>query len=143
MNEHRRRVDRLEPVAQELGVEADLERLGRERRRQRLLRLADVLRPRRHRQLALGEAQPQRRVALREQADAAHDVEQLLARQLELVLELLGQQLAVVRELPVDAAGRQPDAVGAEDDVVLLQRELDVLAGPGDAARAPGARGPG
>ena len=33
-------------------------------------------------QLAVGEAQPQRRVALRHQRDAADDVEQLLARQL-------------------------------------------------------------
>ena len=36
--------------------------------RQRLARLADVLRLRRHRQLAVGEAQPQRRVALRHHA---------------------------------------------------------------------------
>ena len=75
------------------------------------LRLADVLRPRRHRQLAFGEPEPQRRVALREQPDAANDVEQLVAGQLELVLELLGQELAVVRELPVDPAAREPDAV--------------------------------
>ena len=36
--------------------------------RQRLARLADVGRPRRHRQLALAERQPQRRVLLRQQA---------------------------------------------------------------------------
>ena len=40
--------------------------------------------------------------------DAADDVEQLVARQRELVLERLGQELLVVRELPVDAARRQP-----------------------------------
>ena len=43
----------------------------------RLARLADVRRARRHRQLALGERQPQRRVLLRQQRDAAHDVGQL------------------------------------------------------------------
>ena len=105
------------------------------------VRLADVLRPRRHGQLALGEAQPQRRVALREQADAADDVEQLLAGQLELVLELLGQELAVVRELPVDPARRQPGAVGAEDDVVLLQRRArSCRAGPAIRASSWSAR---
>ena len=35
---------RLDPVAQEVGVEADLERLAVEANRQRLARLADVLR---------------------------------------------------------------------------------------------------
>ena len=41
------------------------------------LRLADVLGLRRHRQLALGEAQPQRRVALRHDRRAPDDVEEL------------------------------------------------------------------
>ena len=76
-------------------------------------------------------------------ADAADDVEQLLARQLELVLELLGQELAVVRELAVDAAGREPRAVGAEDDVVLVHAELDLVGAGRDPRRAPGAPGPG
>ena len=103
-----------------------------ERRRQRLARLADVLRDRRHRQLAVGEAQPERRVALRHQRDAADHVEQLFARQRQLVLELLGQQLPVVRELAVDAARREPRAVGAEHDVVLVHAELDLVGVAGD-----------
>ncbi len=57
---------RLEPVAEELRVEADLERLAGVRRPAALARLADVLRPRRHGQLALGEAEPERRVPLRD-----------------------------------------------------------------------------
>ena len=132
MTPHRRGVDRVEPVTQELRVEADLERIRRIRRRQALAGLADVLGACRNRQLALGEAQPKRRVALREQADAPHDVEELLARELELVLELLGQELAIVRELPVDPARGQPDVAGAEDDVVLLQCELDLVGRAGD-----------
>src|SRR3954468_16290545 len=58
----------LEPLAQELGVEADLDRLALERHRQRLARLADVGRLRRHLKAAVSEAYPQRRVLLREQA---------------------------------------------------------------------------
>src|SRR3954454_24075605 len=45
-------VDRLEAVAQEVGVEADLELLAVERDGQRLARLADVRGLGRHRQLA-------------------------------------------------------------------------------------------
>ncbi len=49
------------------------------------------------------------------------------------MLELLGKQLAVVRELAVDAARREPRAVGAEDDVVLLQPELHLVCAGCDA----------
>ena len=75
--------------------------------------------------------------------DAADDVEQLLARQRHLVLERLGQQLLVVRELAVDPARRQPDVAGAEDDVVLLHAELELVPPPARSARAPSARAPG
>ncbi len=48
--------DGLETVPEEVRVEADLELLARVVDRQRLGRLADVLRLRRHGQLAVGEA---------------------------------------------------------------------------------------
>ena len=120
--------DRLEPVAEELGVEADLERLAGVGRRHRLLRLADVLGLRRDGQLAFGEAQAQRRVALRHHRGAADDVRELRLRQRQLDLERLGQQLPVVRELAVDPARRQPGVAGAEHDVVLVHAELDRVA---------------
>ena len=56
------------------------------------------------------------------------------------MLERLGQQLLVVRELPVDAARRQPDAVDPEDDLVLVDAELELVAGLRDARRARPAR---
>ena len=127
------RLDRLEPVAQELRVEADLHRLTGERRRQRLAGLTDVLRDRRDRQLTLGKAKAERRIALRHQRDATNDLEQLVARKDELVVELLGQELAVVRELAVDATRREPRSVGAEDHVVLLQAELQIVGAGRDA----------
>src|SRR5205823_7966373 len=80
----------------------------------------------------VGEAKTERRVALRHQRDAPNDVEQLLARKLELVLELLGQELAVVRELSVDAPRRQPRTLGPEDDVVLVQTELHLVDARGE-----------
>ena len=55
----------LDSVAHEVRVEADLERLALEANRERLAGLADVLCLRPDGQLALGEAQPQRRVAMR------------------------------------------------------------------------------
>src|SRR5436190_17188020 len=119
--------DGLDPVTQELSVEADLERLAGEGDRQRLLGLADVLSPGRHRQLALGEAKAERRVALRHHRDAADDVEDLVTRQRHLVVEALRDQLPVVRELPVDTPRRQPDAVDTEDDLVFLDAQLDLL----------------
>ena len=51
-------LDRLQPGAQELGVETDLERLALEGDRHRLQRLADVRRLGRDRQLAGRERQP-------------------------------------------------------------------------------------
>src|SRR4051794_36811601 len=69
----------LEALPQELRVEPDLERLAVERDRQRLTGLADVGRLRRHLERTFGEAHPQRRVLLREQADAPYNLEQLRA----------------------------------------------------------------
>src|SRR5918996_120774 len=125
----------LEPVAQELRVETDLHRLAAVAHGERLARLADVLGLRRDGQRPLLEAQAERRLALRQQAGAAHDVEKLLAGQLHLGLELLRQELPVVGELAVDPAGRQPDAVRAEHDLVLLDADVDRLCvrGAGDA----------
>ena len=136
-------VDRLQPVAQELRVEPDLERLARELHGQRLLRLADVLRLRGDRELSLCEAEPERRVALRHHRGAAHDLEKLLARQLHLVLERLGQELLVVRELTVDAARRQPDLARSEHDVVLLDADLELGGVLRDARQLGRARAPG
>ena len=73
------------------------------------LRVADVGRLGGDRQLALREREPQRRVALRELADRRVDLEELRARQAHVVLEGLGQQLAIVRELALD----QPRARGS------------------------------
>src|SRR5439155_17238043 len=98
----------------------------------RLARLADVLRTRRHRQLAVREAQPERRVPLREHSYPPHDLEQLGTRQRQLVLEALREELLVVRELAVDAARREPDAVRAEEHLVLLNPELDLTLAGGD-----------
>ena len=42
------------------------------------------------------------------------------------MLELLGQELAVVRKLTVDPARRQPGPVAAEDDVVVEHAELEL-----------------
>ena len=81
------------------------------RDRQRLARLADVLRLRPDGHLALGEAQPQRRVAVRHHRRPPHDLEQLLPRQRDLVRELLRPELVELRELALDPAGRQPRAV--------------------------------
>src|SRR5215212_8906577 len=55
------RLGALEPLTEELRVEADLELLTGERDGQRLARLADVRRLRRDVQRALGEAQAKRR----------------------------------------------------------------------------------
>jgi len=63
-----------------------------------------------------------------------HDLEQLDARYGQLVLELLRQQLPVVRELSVDASRRQPDAVGCEDDLVLVHANVDVVAATRNAS---------
>jgi hypothetical protein len=52
--------DRLEPVAEELGIEADLDRLTRVGDRERLMRLTDILCLSRNRQLAVFEAKPKR-----------------------------------------------------------------------------------
>src|SRR6185437_7511857 len=63
-------LDALEAIAQELGVEADLEWLAAKRHGHGLAGLADVGGLRRDGQRALTEAEAQRRVLQREQADA-------------------------------------------------------------------------
>ena len=112
-------VDAVEAVAEELRVEADLELLAVEGDRDRLARLADVGSLGRDGERALAEAESQRRVLLREQADASHHVRELGGRQAQLVLDGLRQQLAVVRELAVDQARGEDDVGELEDDLVL------------------------
>src|SRR4051794_32283167 len=126
----------LEALAQELGVEADLQRLALERDRQRLARLADVRRLRRHLEAPVREAHAQRRVLLREQADAAHDLGQLRAAHVQLVLELVRKQLLVVREAALDEARGERDLADAEDHLVFERGDLDAVAALGgrDAA---------
>ena len=116
----------LNPISSASPLNAD---------RHLLSRLADVLRLRGDRQLALGEAQPQRRGALRHHAGAADHVQELLARELDLVLERLGEKLLVVRELPVDAARREPRVVDADDDVVVQRAEADLAGAGSDPAQ--------
>ena len=92
------------PSIKILRVERDLERLAAERGRHRLGGVADIGRLGGDRQLALGEREPERRVSLRELAHAARDLEQLLARQPDLVVERLRDQLPPARELALDQA---------------------------------------
>ena len=70
----------------------------------------------------------QRRVLLREQADAADDVGELGAREAQLVLDGLRQQLAVVRELAVDQARGEHDVPELEDHLVLPDAHGERLA---------------
>ena len=138
----RRRLHRLQAVAQELRVEADLQRLAGERDRDRLARLADVRRARRHRQLTLGEREPQRRVLLRQQRDAPHDLGDLAAGEPQLVLVGVRQQLAVVRELAVDQPRGEHDAADREDDLVGAHGDAQrlgvlVLDDPGELLQRP------
>jgi hypothetical protein len=119
----------LEPVAQELRVEADLERFAGERYRQRLAGLAHIRRLRRDRQLALGEMQAQRRVLLGHEADAPDDLGELARRQRELVLIGIGQELAIVRELTIDEARREHVAADLEDDLVGAHRDRQGVGG--------------
>src|SRR5215218_10702295 len=92
------RLGALEALTEELRVEADLELLTGERDGERLARLADVRSLRRDVERTLGEAQPERGVLLRQQADAADHLEQLLTADAQLVLVRVGKQLLVVRE---------------------------------------------
>jgi hypothetical protein len=52
--------------------------------------------------------------------DAPHSVEDLVPIDLYLRLEALGPELFVVRKLAVYAPSREPYAIHAEDDLVLL-----------------------
>ena len=119
-----RRKSALNPISSVSPENAD---------RHRLLRLADLVRACDHRELALGEPQLQRRCALDHHRRTANDFEHLGARQRQLVLELLGQELPVVRELAVDAARREPRAVGREQHLVLVHADLDGVAVTRDA----------
>src|SRR5439155_5952812 len=105
--------------------------LAVERDRQRLARLSDVRRLGRDLERALAEAQPERRVLLREEADPAHDLEQLGGAHPQLVLEGLREQLLVVREPALHEPRRQRDVPKPEYHLVLERRDLDV------APRAP------
>ena len=73
------------------------------------------------------EREPQRGVALGELADPARDLQELLARQPDLVLERLRHELAPARKLPLDQARGDQDARGPEDDLVARQGDLDFL----------------
>ena len=97
-------LDALEAVLEERRVEPDLELLALEVHRQALDRLADIRRLGRDRQRSVLEAHPQWAVALRHQADPPHHTGQLWARNADLVLEGIGQQPLVVRELTIDQA---------------------------------------
>ena len=86
-------------------------------------------------QLALGERRRSGELRCATTDDAADDLEQLFARQRQLVLEGVGQQLLVVGELAVDAAGRQRTRPPArEDKLVVVHAELE-LTGAGSDAR--------
>ena len=111
-------LDALEPVLEELGVEADLEHLAVEGHRDRLAGLADVGGLGGDGERALAEAQPQGRVLLRQQADAAHHLAELGGRHAQFVVDRVGQQLAVVGELAVDQARGQHRVAELEDHLV-------------------------
>ena len=64
---------------------------------------------------------------------AANDLEERCTRSRDLDLKGLRQKLLVVRELPVDAAGRQPDVFRREDHLVFVYAQLDAFAGLCDA----------
>ena len=99
-----------------------------ERHGDRLRRLAHVRGLRAHRQLALGEAQPQRRVLLGHQADPAARRERSSSVAMpQFVLERVGQQLVVVRELTIDQARAQDIAPDLEHDLVLAHRNRDLV----------------
>ncbi len=72
------------------------------------------------------------RVPLRHHGGAANDVEHLGARQRQLDLVGLRDQLLVVRELAVDPAGRQPHVADTEDDVVVVDAEPHRLGAAGE-----------
>src|SRR3954470_7629933 len=121
------RLGALETVAQELRVEADLERLALERHGERLARLADIGRLRGDLERALREAHAQGGVLLREQADAPHYLAHLGSVEVELVLERIGQELLVVREAALDEPRRKGDVADAEDHLVLERGDLDLV----------------
>ena len=131
----------LEAIAQEARVEADVERVAAEVAGERLAELADVLRACRHRQLTRGEREADRRVAAREQLGPRDHVAQVLPPHGHDVLEGVGEQLAVVRELPVDASRRQRRAAAAEQHLVRVDRHVDgVVAGVARDPRELGER---
>src|SRR5207302_2885329 len=101
------RLNALKAVAQEFGIEADLELLAVEWHWDRLARLADIGRARRHRERSLAECEPQRLVLLCQQAYAPDDLRHLGPGQTQLVIDRLGQQLAIVGALPIDESGSE------------------------------------
>ena len=107
--------------------------LAAERRVELFFGLADVLGDRPDGELALAELQAQRRVLLGQQADAPGDREQLGAVELDGVVEALGQELAVVGELAVDQARRDPDVADREERLVFGDDEAQLAAVDGRA----------
>ena len=85
------RLDALEPVAQELRIEADLKWFAVEVERERLVGFADVRSLGRDAQLAGAETKTERGVLLCEQADPPDYVGKFLAGEKQLVLGALGQ----------------------------------------------------
>jgi hypothetical protein len=65
----------------------------------------------------------------REQADAADDVGELGGGDAHLVLDALGEQLAVVGELSVDEPRREHDVADLEHGLILADAHGDGLAG--------------
>src|SRR5918994_6516199 len=118
------RIDALEAVPDELGVEADLQQLTAVRRGERLAGVAEVGRLRGDDQLPLAEGEPKGSVALGELRDPPGHLEELGPGQLHLVLVGLGKQLRMVRELTIDQPGAERDGADAEDRLVARQPHL-------------------
>ena len=123
---------RIDAVREELRVEADLERLARVGGGKRLLRLADVLALGRDRQLTLGEAQSQRRVAQRHHAARRTTSRSSARGRSTSISNDSGSSRPHVGELPVDPAGRQPRVAGRRRRRVLVDAERDGLRAAGD-----------
>ena len=75
-------------------------------------------------------------------ADPAGDLEELLARQADVVLEGLRDELAPARELALDQPRGEDDTGGAEDDLIARQGDLDLFStfggdDPGELTQRP------
>src|SRR5690606_23151248 len=81
----------------------------------------------RHGQLTRLEAQLQRHVALGQLTDTTGYLEELRPVEPNVMLEGLREELAVVRELPVDQDGVQFHPTEPEDGLAALQDYLDLI----------------